>query len=110
MREIDHNNINKVNFKGIQKTSNDGTVQPEAQQPAPAEQKEIKDLENMPAASLCKSQVASDSIEGDLKFLEKNPELVAKLNQVIDEYAASHSEEETLQMIEKMHQEFVVKK
>ena len=24
MREIDHNNINKVNFKGIQKTSNDG--------------------------------------------------------------------------------------
>ena len=75
-----------------------------------AEQKEIKDLANMPAASLGKSQVASDSIEGDLKFLEKNPELVAKLNQVIDEYAANHSEEETLQMIEKMHQEFVAKK
>jgi hypothetical protein len=110
MREIDHNNINKLNFKGIQKASNDGTVQPESQPVAPAEQKEIKDLANMPAASLGKSQVASDSIEGDLKFLEKNPELVAKLNQVIDEYAANHSEEETLQMIEKMHQEFVVKK
>lgn len=110
MREIDHNNINSLNFKGIQKTSNDGTVQPEAPQPAPAEQKEIKDLANMPAASLGKSQVASDSVEGDMKFLEKNPELVAKLNQVIDEYAANHSEEETLAMIEKMHQEFVVKK
>ena len=110
MREIDYNNINKLNFKGIQKASNDAMVQPEAQQPAPAEQKEIKDLANMPAASLGKSQVASDSIEGDLKFLEKNPELVAKLTQVIDEYATNHSEEETLQMIEKMHQEFVAKK
>ncbi len=110
MSKIDHNNINNVNFKGIQKTSNDGNVQPDAQQSAAAEQKEIKDLANMPAASLGKSQVASDSVEGDLKFLEKNPELVAKLNQVIDEYATNHSEEETLQMIEKMHQEFVAKK
>ena len=46
MREIDYNNINKLNFKGIQKASNDAMVQPEAQQPAPAEQKEIKDLAN----------------------------------------------------------------
>lgn len=109
MREIDHNNISKLNFKGIQKASNDGAVQPESPV-APTEQKEIKDLANMPAASLGKSQVASDSIEGDLKFLEKNPELVAGLNKVIDEYAEKHSEEETLQLIEKIHQEFAVKK
>ena len=72
-------------------------------------EKEIKDLSNMPAASLGKSQVASDSLESDMKFLEKNPGLVEGLNKAIDNYAQTHSEEETLQMIEKMHQEFVKK-
>ena len=43
MREIDNNSINSLNFKGIQKASNDGVVNPES--PAvPAETKEIKDL------------------------------------------------------------------
>ena len=63
----------------------------------------------MPAASLGKSQVASDSLESDMKFLEKNPKLAEELNKAIDNYAENHSEEETIQMIEKMHQEFVVK-
>ena len=107
MREIDKKNINSLNFKGIQKASNDGQA-PET--PAvPVEEKEIKDLSNMPAASLGKSQVASDSLESDMKFLEKNPGLVEGLNKAIDNYAQTHSEEETLQMIEKMHQEFVKK-
>lgn len=107
MREIDNKNINSLNFKGIQKASNDGQA-PET--PAvPVEEKEIKDLSNMPAASLGKSQVASDSLESDMKFLEKNPGLVEGLNKAIDNYAQNHSEEETLQMIEKMHQEFVKK-
>ena len=110
MREIDNNKLNSLNFKGIQKASNDGQPTPET--PAvPAEDKEIKDLANMPAATLGKSQVtASDSIENDLKFLEKNPKLAAELNAAIDKYAQTHSEEDTLKMIEKMHQEFVAKK
>lgn len=110
MREIDKNNINSLNFKGIQKASNDGTVNPEAPAAKNAETKEIKDLANMPAASLGKSQVASDSVDGDMKFFTKNPALVAELNAAIDKYAQTHTEEETAKMIEKMHQEFVGKK
>lgn len=108
MREID-NNINNVNFKGIQKPA-----QPEAiieTAPVnPAEAKEIKDLANVPEASLGKSQVSTDSIENDMKFLEKNPELAMALNNAIDNYAKNHGEEDTLKMLEKMHQEFVAKK
>ena len=71
MREIDNNSINSLNFKGIQKPSNENTVTPDS--PAiSAETKEIKDLSNMPAATLGKSQIATDSIENDLKFFEKN--------------------------------------
>lgn len=110
MREIDNNNINSLNFKGIQKASNDGQVTPEASSVAPADAKEIKDLANMPAAALGKSQVAPDSIENDMKFLEKNPELAQLLNEAIDKYAETHTEEETLKLIEKTHQEFVAKK
>ncbi|MBD5402501.1 hypothetical protein HDR58_06845 [bacterium] len=108
MREIDKN-INSVNFKGIQKPAVEETV---IQEPAaaPVESKEIKDLSAMPSAVLGKSQISSDSIESDMKFLEKNPQLAAELNKAIDKYAETHSEEETIQMLEKMHQEFVVKK
>lgn len=109
MREIDNKNINSLNFKGIQKASNDGNL-PLEPQPAAAENFEIQDLSKMPAASIGKSQVASDSVENDLKFLEKNPQLVEQLNKAIDNYALTHSEEDTIKMIEKMHQEFVVKK
>lgn len=109
MREIE-NNLNNVNFKGIQAakpiTEETANVETPA---APVEQKEIKDLKNMPAAELGKSQVASDSIETDLKFLQKHPQLVAELNEAMDKYAQNHSEEETLQMFEKMHQEFATK-
>ena len=45
-----------------------------------------------------------------MKFLEKNPKLAEELNKAIDKYAEEHSEEDTLKMIDKMHQEFVVKK
>lgn len=109
MREIDNNNINNLNFKGIQQkpavedvTVDATTVQPEA--------KEIKDLSSMPAASLGKSQISTDSIENDMKFLEKNPKLAMELNKAIDNYAKNHTEDETIKMIEKVHQEFVAKK
>lgn len=109
MREID-NNVANVNFKSIQQVpavdDNSSKNEPTA---VPTEQKEIKDLKNMPAAELGKSQVASDSLETDLKFMEKHPELVKELNQAIDNYAKSHTEEETLKLLEKTHQEFVVK-
>jgi len=109
MREIE-NNLNNVNFKGIQAAKPITEETAKAETPsAPVEQKEIKDLKNMPAAELGKSQVASDSIETDLKFLQKHPQLVAELNEAMDKYAQNHSEEETLQMFEKMHQEFATK-
>ncbi len=109
MREIDSNNINNLNFKGIQQKPavEEVSVNPTANQP---EAKEIKDLSSMPAASLGKSQISTDSIENDMKFLEKNPQLAIALNQAIDNYAKNHTEDETLKMIEKVHQEFVVKK
>lgn len=108
MREIDNNNINSLNFKGIQKPAADGATTEETL--APSENKEIKDLASMPAATLGKSQISTDSIENDMKFLEKNPKLAEELNKAIDNYAKNHSEEDTLKMIEKMHQEFVAKK
>lgn len=109
MREIE-NNLNNVNFKGIQTAKPITEETAKAETPsAPVVQKEIKDLKNMPAAELGKSQVESDSIETDLKFLQKHPQLVAELNEAVDKYAQNHSEEETLQMFEKMHQEFATK-
>ena len=110
MREIDNSNINSLNFKGIQKASNDTAVNSEVQNVQNSETKEIKDLANMPAASLGKSQIASDSVDSDMKFFAKNPELVAELNAAIDKFAETHTEEETVKLIEKMHQEFVGKK
>lgn len=108
MREID-NNINSVNFKGIQKpvTEEITTVETSV---AASDSKEVKDLSAMPAATLGKSQVSSDSLESDMKFLSKNPKLVEELNKAIDNYAQTHTEEETLQLMEKVHQEFVAKK
>ncbi len=109
MREIE-NNLNNVNFKGIaQKPVVEETTAKAEVPVAPSEQKEIKDLKNMPAAELGRSQVASDSVETDLKFLQKHPQLVAELNAAMDKYAQTHSEEETMQMFEKMHQEFAAK-
>lgn len=109
MREIE-NNLNNVNFKGIPAKPVAEETAPKAEVPiAPTEQKEIKDLKNMPAAELGKSQIASDSVETDLKFMEKHPQLVAQLNAALDNYAKTHTEEETLQMFEKMHQEFATK-
>ena len=109
MREIE-NNLNNVNFKGIaQKPIVEETTAKAEVPVAPSEQKEIKDLKNMPAAELGRSQVASDSVETDLKFLQKHPQLVAELNAAMDKYAQTHSEEETMQMFEKMHQEFAAK-
>lgn len=70
MREID-NNINNLNFKGIQKPVQAEIVPDETTAPAQKESKEIKDLANVPEATLGKSQISSDSIESDMKFLEK---------------------------------------
>jgi len=108
MREIDNNSINSLNFKGIQKPVQEEPVN-EAVQASAQESKEINDLSAMPAATLGKSQVQPDSIESDMKFLEKNPELAMAINEAIDNYSKTHTEDETIQMIEKMHQEFVKK-
>lgn len=109
MREID-NNINNLNFKGIQKPVQAEIVPDETAAPAQKESKEIKDLANVPEATLGKSQISSDSIESDMKFLEKNPKLAMAINQAIDNYAETHTEDETMKMLEKCHQEFVAKK
>ena len=108
MREID-NNINSVNFKSIQKPVTEEVTTVETATTA-SDSKEVKDLSAMPAATLGKSQVSSDSLESDMKFLAKNPKLVEELNNAIDNYAQTHTEEETLQLMEKVHQEFVAKK
>lgn len=108
MREIDNNKPSSVNFTSIQKPAQDEQV---AEVTSPVQEtKELNDLSAMPAASLGKSQVTSDSIEGDMKFLEKNPAIAKAIMQVVDKYAQTHTEEETLQMLEKAHQEFVSKK
>ena len=111
MREIE-NNLNNVNFKGIQKPVSEETAQTPAPVPAPAQEaKQIDDLKNMPAESLGKSQVAvSDSIENDMKNFTKHPEVAQKLNEVIEEYAKTHSEEETLKFMDTAIQEFFSKK
>ena len=108
MREIDNNSMNNVNFKGIQKPSNE-EVNIDAQVQN-SQSIEINDLSKMPAASLGKSQISSDSIENDMKFFEKNPLLARVLNDAVENYSKTHTGEETIQMIEKMHQEFVSKK
>ena len=112
MREIE-NNLNNVNFKGIPMPAPE-EAQP-ASTPAPAvpaqETKQIDDLKNMPAESLGKSQVAvSDTIENDMKNFTKHPEVAQKVNEVIEEYAKTHSEEETLKFMDSAIHEFFSKK
>ena len=110
MREIDNNKPNStINFQGIQKPAQEEAVT-EITSPAAKETKELNDLSAMPAASLGQSQVTSDSVGSDMKFLEKNPAVASAIMQAVDKYAETHTEEETLQMLEKAHQEFVAKK
>ena len=109
MREIDNNKMNSLHFNGIQKVSKEVAPAQEVSASSEIQHEEISDLSNLPAASLGKSQVNPDSLEADMKFLEKNPQLVQTINKAIDNYSENHSEEETLQMIEKTHQEFVSK-
>ncbi|MBP3924924.1 hypothetical protein J6E39_06755 [bacterium] len=48
-------------------------------------QKEIKDLANMPAETLGRSQVtAPDTIENDIKMMIENPEAIEKANKFYD--------------------------
>ena len=109
MREID-NNLNNVNFKGIQRPVQEDKIQDEVissvlPQTAP---KEVTDLKNMP--ELGRSQVAgADTIEKDMKFLSKHPEVAEKLNEIIDKYAQTHTEEETLKFMDAAMQEFTTK-
>jgi len=110
MREIE-GNLNNLNFKGVQMPAPAEKAEESAAVPAPAqitEEKEIKDLKNMP--ELGRSQVAADSIETDMKMLEKKPELVEQLNKIIDEYAKTHTQEETVKFMDTAIQEFFAKK
>jgi hypothetical protein len=109
MREINNKNINGLNYQGIQKTGETQAPTDQAQVQN-TEAKEIKDLANMPSATLGKSQISTDSIENDMKFLDKNSKLAQAINEAIDKYAETHSDTETLQFIEKVHQELVAKK
>ena len=45
-----------------------------------------------------------------MKNFAKHPELAQKLNEVIDEYAENHTEEETLKYMDTAIQEFFAKK
>ena len=109
MREIDNKNINGVNYKGIQKPAIDGAVQPEAPVVQP-EAKEINDQTKMPAASLGRSQISSDSTENDMMFLLKNPEEVAQLNMIFDKYQQNHTYEEATLLMDAYKREFLSKK
>ncbi len=108
MREIDNNKPSSVNYQGIQRPMPEEAVEEVSK--SAQETKELNDLSAMPSASLGQSQVTSDTIASDMKFLEKNPALANAIVQAIDSYAQNHTEDETLQMIEKFHQEFVSKK
>lgn len=109
MREIGNKNINSLNFTGIQKSTNDTSATPETPA-APVESKEIKDLTNMPAATLGKSQVSTDSIEDDMNILLKNPTQVAQLNMIFDKYQENHSYEEATQLLDAYRNEFKISK
>lgn len=109
MREIDNKNINNVNYKGIQKASNDTPTMPEAPA-APAETKEISDLGKVPSASLGRSQINTDTTESDMLFLMKNPSEVEQLNKIFDNYQETHSYEEATQLLEAYRREFSSKK
>lgn len=109
MREIDKNNLNGLSFTSIQKPQKDEAAK-EHPVAEVAEHVEGSDLSKLPEATLGKSQVAADSIENDMKVLEKNPRLVTTLNAVVDDYANRHSENETIKMIEALHQEFTSRK
>lgn len=109
MREIDNNNINGVNYKGIQKAAAETPALPENPVAQP-ETKEIKDLGSMPAATIGRSQISSDSTESDMMFLLKNPNEVAQLNMIFDKYQKEHSYEEATQLIDAYKHEFMTKK
>ncbi len=111
MREINNNINGNVNF-------NKGGIQPKPHtddgnsrnQQTPNGTNGTNDLSKMPAASLGKVQVnASDGIERDMNYFVKNPELTATLNRVIDDYAKTHTPEETLKFMDKAVEEFSTK-
>ena len=64
----------------------------------------------MPAASLGRSQISSDSTENDMMFLLKNPEEVAQLNMIFDKYQQNHTYEEATLLIDAYKREFLSKK
>lgn len=113
MREVNNDKPNSaLNFTGIPRSA-----QPQEEpNPAPAQvspqgTQELKSLSAMPTAFLGQSQVTSaDSIGRDMKFLEKNPAVAAAIMQAVDDYAKTHTAEETLLFMEKAHQEFANKK
>ena len=110
MREIENNKPNStVNFQGIPKPAQEESVEDKTPKAA-QETKELNDLSAMPAASLGQSQVVSDTVASDMKFLEKNPAVAKAVIAAVDKYAETHTEAETLEMLEKAHHEFVGKK
>ena len=108
MREID-NNLNNVNFKGVQKPVSGEKIQDESfVAPNTDTQREVKDLKNMP--ELGRTQVAeADSIEKDMKFFAKHPNFAGKLNDIIDQYSQTHTQEETLRFMDTAMNEFTSK-
>ena len=109
MREI-NNNFNNLNFKGIQKASETQPTQPEAPV-ANQNDGDLKKLSNLPAATLGQTQVTTDSVEGDMKFLLSNPEEAQVLLGAFDNYVAKgHTYEEATQLMEAHKKEFMATK
>src|SRR5574344_594620 len=109
MREIE-NNINNMNIKGIQKPAIENAPTEEIADTKPESSKEIKDLKDMPAASLGKSQISKDSVEKDMQLLLKNPAQVSQFNMIFDTFQENHTYEEATQLMDAYRNVFMVKK
>lgn len=87
MREINNNSSN-LNFSNIQKLNHQKENQSDAfdtNQSDNSELPESSDLSQMPAAVTGRSLISkTDSVDNDVKFMMKNPELCSSANEFFD--------------------------
>ncbi len=87
MREINNNSSN-LNFSGIQKLNHQKDNQSDAFDINPSDNSELpesSDLSQMPTAVIGRSLISkSDSVDNDVKFMMKNPDLCANANKFFD--------------------------
>lgn len=78
MREVNNNTVNaaNLNFQG---------VSPAKKEETPAKETlEVTDLSKMPADVIGRSQVAKPAIEEDIAIMQKNPDMVAHADKLMD--------------------------